>query len=340
MKQRLKYSHKTIENFVKKYIKKEYKIKENGEIAVNSPFREDTSFDLKINIEKQCWNEWGTPKEDDEPNTIVKLVKLVCNVEDREAEDILLACAGSTKLNFYTPIVKKKESYEIKAIEKPPYCFSFINNEGDFFYRNKAINFLKKKNVKYSLAKKYDLGWTERSRIYDLNFDFRIIIPTYENERLVYFQARTFKNRPGTLPYLNIPANVQPKTCILPFYDLLKSNEPLFISEGCWEAILYGGTYMLGPIISPEQVVKIRNLNPKDIYLIPDNDTTGKRTLADNILMLNKSAIRCNVYIINWWSGEFSKFKDPTDAKINDITTFPIIKADRNIYLKLKLGQI
>jgi DNA primase len=334
MKSKFRYNFQTIENFVKKYVK-DYKILTNGEIAVNSPFVGDTTYDLHINVEKQCWHDW----ESGEGGNLVKLVEEICHVDEKEASLILLECAGNNKLEIYIPTIKNNNNYTIKEISKPPFSFSFSENNKNLYYKNKAIEFLRKKSVTYIIAKKYNLMWTERSRVFDLNFNYRIIIPTYENSKLVYFQARYYKGETN-IPYLNIPATVQPKRYILPFFDLLKPNEPLFISEGCWEAIQYGGTYMLGPVISQEQAVKIRKLNPKDIYLIPDNDETGRRTLINNITMLKSASIKCGVYVIKWWTDEYKDFKDPTDARIKDITIFPIIKADSNINLKIKLGKL
>jgi DNA primase len=332
VKLRIRYSIKTIEAFLKKYVK-DYKILPSGEFAINSMFVKDTTYDCRINVEKQCWHDW----ESGEGGNLVELVAAYCKIDEKEAEKILLDCTGGEKQEEYIPIEKPKEEYKIKEIESPT-GYSFEKGSGPLNFKNRAIKLLEKKHVSFQLAQKYKLTWTNVSYLFEINFSHRIIIPTYENGKLVYFQARSYRED-SYLPYLNIPATVQPKRYILPFYDMLPTNEALFISEGCWEAIQYNGTYMIGPSISVEQATKIKRLGPKAIYFIIDNDETGRRTLLDNIKTL-KILIKCPIYVILWWEGEYNSFKDPTDAGIKDITQFPITKADSTLELKLRTGML
>jgi len=54
---RLRYSFKAIESFLRSRAI-EYKITTDGEIAINSPTMNDTTFDCRISIDKQCYHDW------------------------------------------------------------------------------------------------------------------------------------------------------------------------------------------------------------------------------------------------------------------------------------------
>jgi len=206
---------------------------------------------------------------------------------------------------------------------------------------------LSEKLTTYKIAKRYNLRWTEVSYLdvprdppRPMNMSYRIIIPSYEEGKLVYFQARDYSKKTD-LRYKNPPKEIQRKNIIVPFYDLLIPREILFISEGPWEAMQYGGTYMLGPGLSDAQIYKIKKKNPTAIYIIPDNDETARRKLSKNINLL-RSYLDVPIYIVKWWKNEYSKFKDPIDAGItfDQLIESDFIEANRNIDIRLKLGII
>lgn len=332
MKQpRVKYPFKAVEHFVKKYVK-DYKVMGDGEIAINSPFLKDTTYDCRINIEKQCWHDF----ESDESGNLIDLVMEVAKVDEDGAHEILMEAVAAGDDLTYTPPPKRELVKEIKTIEMP-YSFSFSPQVTDVYYKRKAISFLRSKLINYQLAETYKLRWTKISFLGKDNWSHRIIIPMYENGNLVYFQARDYLGK-SNLRYKNPPKETQERWYIVPFLDGLENNASLFISEGPWEAIKYGGTYMLGPVVSEAQANKIKSLNPKAIYLIPDNDETARKKLGKNVEML-RMFLDCPIYIIKWWP-EFGDIKDPIDAEIEDITSYPIEKATRNLEIKLKLGEV
>lgn len=337
---RLKYSYNTIEKFLKEYVK-DYRILTSGEFAINSPFVGDTTYDCHISIDKQCFHDW----ESDEHGSIEDLVATILNVEKEEAQKILLKY-GLSSIEINAPLQEAKV-IETKEIELPSATIGFSKNEKHGSLSNflAAQKFLVKKLVNFSMAKKYRLSWTETSFLRatnditkKYNLSYRIIIPSYEDGKLVYFQARDYSEK-SELRYKNPPKDVQPKTIIVPFYDLIIPNEVLFISEGPWEAIQYGGTYMLGSVLSDRQIFKIKKKSPKAIYFVPDNDETGRRKLMNNLAHL-RSFMNCPIYIVKWWKGDYANFKDPIDAKIkfDDLLTSDFIEADRNIQLKIRMG--
>src|SRR6056297_2693993 len=254
---RFKYSQKTIENAIKKLSKNDYKVLDDGEIAINSPFMHDTTYDCRINIEKQCFYDF----ELDEGGSIENLVSRIADISIEEAQEMLMGF-GDFKIEDKKEIVKP-EIVNVKEIDMPAGSFTF-NQKNRFksvFNFDQAIKFLQEKNVNYNMTKKYDLRWTEASFISSnekkINISNRTIIPTYENGKLVYFQARDYSGS-SNLRYKNPPKEIQPKSIVIPFYDNILENEILFISEGPWEAINYSGTYMLGPSLSERQIFKIK----------------------------------------------------------------------------------
>jgi len=338
---KIKYSFNAIENFLKEHVK-DYRVMSNGEFAINSPYVGDTTYDCRINVEKGCFHDF----ESDESGNLEKLASEILKVSREEAKKILFGFSSGTVEIVDTP--KVKEIIEVKEIMLPP-SFSFKKDEklGSLHNSILAKKFLTKKLVNYPLAKKYGLRWTEISYLdYNkdgdkkINMSFRLIIPTYEGGKLVYFQARDYTNK-SQLRYKNPPKEIQPKGIIVPFYDQIIPEDVLFISEGPWEAIQYGGTYMLGPVISDRQIYKIKKKNPKAIYFVPDNDETGRRKLAANIAHM-RSFMSCPIYVVKWWKDEYSKFKDPIDANISfdDLLKADFIEADRNFSLKLKMGMV
>lgn len=342
---KIKYHFNTIEKIIKDFVG-DYKITPDGEIAINSPYVHDTTYDCRISVDKQCFHDW----ESDESGSIIKLITFIKDVEDEEAEQILLdyAMRDGGVIEVQNE-VKKSEIKEIKVIDLPPGVHSFDKNDnsGTLGGKKRAMDFLVKKMVNYSLCKKYDLRWTDISFIdwpgknRKINLSNRVIIPSYDEGRLVYYQGRDFTNNDLAIRWANPPKEIQPKSIILPFYDTLKKKDPLFISEGCWEAIQYGGTYMIGNAISDRFILKVKSLDPESIYYIPDNDETGKMKLLKNIYYLRRF-LDCPIFIIKWWIGEYAKFKDPIDAHIdyNKLLESDIILADQNLELRMKMGEI
>lgn len=338
---RIRYSSKAVETFLDS-LNIEHRVLNDGEIAINSPFVGDTTFDCRISVRKQCWHDF----ESDESGNIEEIASVLAKVNIEEARMMLLSL-GSIEVSGVPK--KEPEILETKTISLPVGIHSFNKTTKHYSVSNfkAAKSFLVKKLVSYELAKKYKLMWTNysfltitQSPIKKMNMSHRIIIPSYEDGNLVYFQGRDYSNK-SEMRYKNPPKDIQRKSIIVPFYDLIMPNEILFISEGPWEAIQYSGTYMLGPGLSDRQIYKIKKKNPKAIYLIPDNDETARRKLSKNVSLL-RSYIDCPIYIVKWWKDELAKFKDPIDAKItfDDIINSDFIEANRNIDLKIKMGVI
>jgi hypothetical protein len=62
----------------------------------------------------------------------------------------------------------------------------------------------------------------------------RIFVPTHEDGKLVYFQARDFLNRDKKWKYMNPSV---PRKQVVYFYDRLPENDRLFAAEGPFDAM-------------------------------------------------------------------------------------------------------
>jgi hypothetical protein len=315
---------------------------DDGEIAINSPFMEDTTYDCRINIDKQCWHDF----ESDEGGNIEELVAELADVDVDKAKNILIKNITGKATIEKSDYNRAAEVIPTNTIELPPGTITFNKKEKKGYISNKrkAIQFLADKMVDYKLVEKYNLLWTENCLVSygekRINLSNRIIIPTYENGNLIYYQARDYTGKDEVLRYKNPPKEMQKKVVVVPFYDKLKKNKELFISEGPWEAIQYSGTYMLGPGLTDRQLLKIKEKSPKAIYIIPDNDATGRHKLIKNIQAI-KRFLDCPIFIVKWWENH-REYKDPIDAKIDFDTLLEseVIEATKQIELKIQLGAI
>lgn len=337
---KLRYPFATIEKFIKDKVG-DYRITTDGEIAINSPLMDDTTYDCRISVDKQCWHDW----ESDEGGPIDSLIAIIADIESNEVPNLMMKY-GAAEFKEKERRPNQPLVVDVEPIKLPPGSHTFDQrNSGTSLYNaNIARKFLASKMVNYKLAKKYDLRWTELSFLHiskekKINLSNRIIIPSYENGSLVYYQARDYTEK-SMLRYKNPPKSVQPKGIIVPFYDQLIEKQPLFISEGPWEAIQYSGTYMLGPSLSDRQIYKLKSKRPTAVYFIPDNDATGRTKLLKNITTVQRF-LDVPIYIIKWWEGK-DEFKDPIEAGItaDGLLRSTIVAADRNIELKLKMGMI
>lgn len=337
---KLRYPFATVEKFIQDKVG-DYRITTDGEIAINSPLMDDTTYDCRISVDKQCWHDW----ESDEGGAIDSLIAILAKIEPEDVPGLMMKY-GIAEFKEQDRRTKQPLVVDIHEVEFPPGSHTFNPNQktGSLYNASMSRKFLGSKMVNYSLAKKYDLRWTELSFLSidtekKVNLSNRIIIPSYEDGLLVYYQARDYTGK-STLRYKNPPKAIQPKNIVVPFYDLLIEEQPLYISEGPWEAIQYSGTYMLGPSLSDRQIYKLKRKRPSAVYFIPDNDATGRAKLINNIDTVRRF-LDVPIYIIKWW-GNREEFKDPIDAGVtpDDLLGSTIIAADRNIELKLRMGMI
>ena len=127
----------------------------------------------------------------------------------------------------------------------------------------------------------------------------RLLIPVYKDEKLIYYQGRALVKL--TPKYLS-PAF--PKDRVLFGYDRLfeRTESPLYVVEGWFDAIAVDGVAMFGNQMTPEQIKWLTRTNRPKV-IIPDR-------LGDGHLLANQ-AIKLG------WSVAFPEIgscKDMSDA--------------------------
>ena len=144
-----------------------------------------------------------------------------------------------------------------------------------------------------------------------------IIIPSYENNKLSYFQGRNSVN--SSFRYMNPK---YPKKSVIFFYDLLKENDTIYVTEGVFDAMTlfdYSATSILSNKINEDQIRKILQKKPKKIVFVPDYDKKGvtKKIIFDNIhksvKMIKKIRPIQYVGIYHWYKKD-TDYKDINEA--------------------------
>lgn len=132
----------------------------------------------------------------------------------------------------------------------------------------------------------------------------RIIIPIYKDNNLIFYIGRDLTDK-HIKKYLS-PSF--PKEKVLYGFDELfrKTEEPLYIVEGWFDAFAIGGVALLGNELSNAQIAWLNKTNRKKIY-IPDRFGNG-RQVAEQALELGWSIATPG---INTWSSDI---KDMNDA--------------------------
>jgi hypothetical protein len=149
----------------------------------------------------------------------------------------------------------------------------------------------------------------------------RIFIPTYEGNRLVYFQARDFLDREKAPRYLNPKV---PRTQVVYFLDRIIAGQRVYIFEGPIDAMYFGGASVavMGNRISTPQIKKILSKNPSEIVFVPDKDSnpdtakTVAKKMANGMYELALKDDTQQIRIGLWDWHELSDKKDVNAAKL------------------------
>ena len=268
----------------------------SGWINIKCPFCNDRSNHLGIKLNNlnrcSCWK-CGDKKLLD----IVVEIKS-CTIE--EAKRITKDLISSNTLQHHKDIVHE-EIKLAKKISLPKHCSNvFPKLHLDYLL---GRNFNARKIIrKYSLKACYMDG----------EYKYRIIIPIYEHGKLICFTSRDVTNK-QKLKYKTAPKGksiVDPREVI---YNIDSVNEycDAALVEGPTDVWRFGdgAICFLGVNITPQRILKIGEKKIRNLFIIFDNDRTGKAksTLTSKIL----SPVVKNIHVV--------KFKT---KRINDIAEF------------------
>jgi hypothetical protein len=115
---------------------------------------------------------------------------------------------------------------------------------------------------------------------YTGEYNKRIIVPVFEDDNLVYFQARSISDHQHP-KYLNPAVE---KEYLIPNKNNLNWNEPIVILEGLIDSwSINNGTCMLGKELSDVFMDNLITLAKDKIIICYDNDEEGKNSLTKYI---------------------------------------------------------
>jgi len=182
-----------------------------------------------------------------------------------ESEDISLADFQAVVENRLYPV---NEQEQVNTNIGSGFGFETLEITEDTI----AYKYLVGRGITMEKIKKYRLKYCIRGK-----YAFRIIIPTYENNKLVYFVARKYISAFFAPKVMNPPKSSTqflPKNEIVFGIDNIIKGEWLVITEGVFDAMTIPnyGIALLGKYLSNKQFFKIINLGIQRVYVMLDND--------------------------------------------------------------------
>jgi DNA primase len=222
---------------------------------------------------------------------------------------------------------KVKESKTLKSLDISSYGLIGVNSKTfskrEERYQQRLKDFIKERNVDIkcfiSTAGK---------------FENRIIIPLYQDNKLVYFQGRrinsTMENK-----YLN---PIIDKSDIIPNIDNLIPDDDIVIAEGILDmySVGYNYTCCLGAYISDEFLDKIFNIAKNNVIIALDNPKMDEasRKQMNKLIKNSKYGKKLKYFFM-----PYNDIKDLNQLKqtrkIDNIYNF--IKENSSSYFKAKL---
>lgn len=288
-----------------------YKKTSTGEYIIHSPFNIDKKGKLYINEETGQWIDFKGGDED--KGSFLSFVKKYLDLpSNSEALKYLIT-------NYSVGDTSFKE--EVKELTKPVEAIeTFLKNDKPVFFTNPSeLGIFGRRAYRYVISRDIDpyyipkLGYVfnDKSR-----YNERIIIPFFENGKMVYFISRAVDPK-NPIRYLNID-KLDSKEFVFNI-DSVQEGGEVIICEGTFDCMSItrdqSAVCMLSADIGVKQMEKIFAKHPKTIIYVPDKDETGRKKLSSNI---NKLITYCPydleilVYNIPGDYKDFSELKQAT----------------------------
>lgn len=323
--------------YVTKYITDDYRVSPNEDwININSVFMDDSKYRMGICFSKNYVNDFKLGQNWHFTEFVAEYEEISLSNAKAKLFNIYLELRKKGKLEFITPqqpkIIEAVSLDELPSLLVPP-MKKFDSNVLKNKVGKTVWKYLLKRHIGPEHIKKFGLQYVDQYECFvcggakeingeecktckgsGKNFYYgRIIIPTYENGNLVYFQARDISDN-DRLKYLN-PST--PRMQVVYFYDLLKENTTIYITEGPIDAMTlldYNCTCTMGNRISDPQIFKLMRKNPTEIIFIPDYDETKEKRAIINkalkknikrLMYLTDNTIKIGIY--QWfkkWNGK------------------------------------
>lgn len=268
-----------------------------GCINITCMFCDDTSNHLgirKSNLKAKCWR-CGS-------HYFGNVVKYIVGCSLKEAKEIIksLEVTGpvggesSEDKNTKSPfnVLRRAQLPPEATKEFPSIHLRYLKSRG--FKPRKIIR-------KYNLHACYTHG----------DFKFRIIIPIYQNRRLVAYTSRDVTDSQD-LRYKaadRLDCVIDPREAIYNF-DSIKPHKDAFCVEGPTDVWKMGdGAFcFMGVSITAQRILELAEKKINNLYIFYDNDKTGRRESKRVANILAPVARRTHILKLN-------KYKDPGKLK-------------------------
>lgn len=301
----------TIKNFLDEYFPG-YSIS-GHEYNFSSPFFADKGKRLYVNIDNGKWYDFHEGIGGNFPSFVSQFLEIsysdACKLLETDFTTVvtknidvrdLIAIINSEQPEEFT-----QEEFEEDPLDVHPIMFDEVNELDDD--GEVAIRYLQDRKIPI-----HNLGYFPKS---DETYSGRIFVPFYENEKLVYFLARSYVG--SELRYKN-PAGLD--TDVIFNYDNI--DDTVFIFEGVFDALSlenYPGTAILSNRMKDGQAKKLMGIKSlKNIVFVPDKDykIDTRRLILENLIknqtLLNtykRVSKKVNFFVYNI-PGEYKDFNE------------------------------
>jgi hypothetical protein len=227
------------------------------------------------------------------------------------SEDDLKNKLKNIKLNSSEIFKRNGDIPELKEITLPE---EFLVLDKRTEISEKFLRYLYNRGLKFDIIKNYNFHYCVSGDYKD-----RVIIPVYDNKKIVYFMARHISDK-ASKKYLN------PKReevlgngtgSILFNIDKITSGNKIIITEGVFNALHYTNKNFVicsvfGKVLLYNQLKKMIKKEPSEIILAYDNDKYFLKSTKDSINFI-KHETDIPVSVIDW-----SKYKRIDEGNICD----------------------
>lgn len=226
-----------------------------GWVQIRCPFCYDHSWHLGINLRKDHFHCWICHKAGPIPSLIYKLLGIPFEQAKKIAKEYGF-------VGFFFDQEEKTQRAEkvlIKgATTLKPIHISYLEKRGfDPLYLQRM----------YDIKAGYTIG----------RFPYRIIIPVFDDHRLVNATARDVTGQQERYLSLNNEEGVIPiKECV---YNIDRAKENILIVEGPFDVWRIGGSCvsLFGTAFMMAQVLRILSKFPENVYILFDKEIEAQR---------------------------------------------------------------
>ncbi len=353
---RYKYPREVVIRYIEKYDLGDYKESPDGKwINVNSIYADDERYCMGFNVESNWVHDFKLQES-------WSLEQFVAEHQGIDLDDhgievrkflsrILMEVGSDMKTYRHSNTDMIIKPVLLGQIQHKP-DIKPLKSDSQSYIGQKAYQYLADRGFGPSHIEKFNLTYSESRKChvchgtgYDEDDDKcifcngygnnpyygRIIIPTYENGDMIYYQGRTIYED-NKLRYMNPRA---PRLQVVYFYDQLRANDDIYITEGPMDAMMlydYSATCMMSMHLSDPQILKIAQKNPRRVIFVPDYDETqSKRDRTEDRLKKNIARFikltdgKIPIAVYRWYKA-FSeselrnkRIKDINDASITEV---------------------